>query len=102
MEFNTKATQAKTSWQETGFLFDAGSLYDYLAKLKDSRKRRGIRYSLATIFVVLILAKLCGQDKAYGIADWAQQRSAFLGEAYGWHTNACLITPPTGGFWRPV
>lgn len=81
MEFNTKATQAKTSWQETGFLFDAGSLYDYLAKLKDSRKRRGIRYSLATIFVVLILAKLCGQDKAYGIADWAQQRSAFLGEA---------------------
>jgi len=49
MEFNTKATQAKTSWQETGFLFDAGSLYDYLAKLKDSRKRRGIRYSLAMI-----------------------------------------------------
>ena len=81
MESNTKVTQAKTSWQEPGFIFNAGSLYNYLAKLKDGRKRRGIRYSLATILVILILAKLCGQDKAYGIADWAQQRSAFLGKA---------------------
>jgi len=30
--------------------------------------------------VILILAKLCGQDTAYGIADWAQQRGSYLGE----------------------
>ena len=80
MEFSTKASEGNTSWQGTGLIINVGSLYSYLTKLTDSRKRRGIRYSLATIVLILILAKLCGQDKAYGIADWAQQRSAFLGE----------------------
>ena len=29
---------------------------------------------------MLILAKLCGQDRPYAIADWAQNRSEFLGK----------------------
>jgi len=63
------------------FVFSLGSLYDYLTKLTDRRKRRGVRYPLATILVLVVLAKLCGQDKPYGIADWAQQRRSFLAEA---------------------
>jgi predicted transposase YbfD/YdcC len=62
-------------------VFSLGSLYSYLAKIADQRKRRGIRYPLATLLVLVVLAKLCGQDKPYGIADWAQQRRAFLVEA---------------------
>ena len=65
----------------TEFVFSLGSLYDYLTKLTDRRKRRGVRYSLATILVLAILAKLCGQDKPSGIADWAQQRRSLLIEA---------------------
>lgn len=67
----------------TELVFSLGSLYSYLAQLADRRKRRGIRYSLATILVLAILAKLCGQDKPSGIADWVQQRQRFLVEALG-------------------
>ena len=78
MEFITNQTTSITPLQSAELVFSVSSLYSYLAKLKDSRKRRGIRYRVATIMVILILAKLWGQNKAYGIADWAQQRSDFL------------------------
>lgn len=83
MEFNITQSQPIACLQPKEFIFSLGSLYSYLAKLTDTRKRRGIRYSLATILAILILAKLGGQDKAYGIADWAQQRRTFLIEAFG-------------------
>jgi len=81
MESNTNQSPSGTPLQSAEFIFSVSSLYSYLAKLKDTRKRRGIRYRVATILVILILAKLCGQNKAYGIADWAQQRSSFLIDA---------------------
>jgi len=62
-------------------MISVGNLLSYLLRVKDGRKRRGIRYSLATVLTLLILAKLCGQNKVYGIADWAQQRSGYLVEA---------------------
>jgi predicted transposase YbfD/YdcC len=66
--------------QEIGFVFDVGSVYSYLTRLTDKRKRRGIRYQLETILVLLILAKFCGQDKPYGIAEWVNHRKALLQE----------------------
>jgi predicted transposase YbfD/YdcC len=83
MESNTSDPKREADTQPTDVVFDVSSLYAYLLKLNDRRKRRGIRYNLATILVVLILAKLCGQDKPYAIADWAQNRRAFLVEALG-------------------
>lgn len=80
MESNTKATQTRKIEQAEGSLISIGDLASYLKRIKDSRKRRGIRYRLETILILLILAKLSGQDKAYGIADWAQQRSEYLTE----------------------
>jgi hypothetical protein len=56
-------------------------LLSYFKRVKDGRKRRGIRYSLEIILVLFILAKLCGENKVYGIADWVQQRSEYLIEA---------------------
>jgi predicted transposase YbfD/YdcC len=78
MESSTSSDTGLVVPAATGLVFSLGSLCGYLAKLTDRRKRRGVRYPLATILVLVILAKLCGQDKPYAIADWAQQRRSFL------------------------
>jgi predicted transposase YbfD/YdcC len=61
-----------------GVLFDIGSLYDRFRSMKDCRKARGKRYELETILVVMVLAKLSGQDKPSGIAEWAEFRTEKL------------------------
>lgn len=61
-----------------GTVFDFGSLYERLGGLDDSRKRRGRRYELAVILSGILLAKLAGEDKPEGIAEWVQLRSAFF------------------------
>ncbi len=65
----------------TEFIFDAGSLYDYFQKIADVRKKRGIRYNLSVVLLLVVLAKLCGQDTPYGIADWAKNRNEWLRES---------------------
>lgn len=62
----------------TEFVVEAGSLYDHFMRIQDRRKKRGIRYSLPTLLLLIVLAKLCGEDKPYGIADWVQSRKAML------------------------
>jgi len=56
-------------------VFDVGSLYAQLQVLKDGRKPRGIRYPLAAILVMMVMAKLCGEDTPSGIADWVKHRA---------------------------
>jgi hypothetical protein len=53
----------------TGFIFDTGSLYAHFQSMQDVRKIRGIRYNLSIILLLVVLAKVCGQDTPYGIAD---------------------------------
>lgn len=62
------------------FVFDAGSLYHHFEAIQDVRKKRGIRYSLPIVFLLVVLAKLCGQDTPFGIADWAKNRQEWLCE----------------------
>ena len=62
----------------TEFVVDSGSLYEYFARMEDKRKKRGIRYSLPTLLLLIVLAKLCGEDKPYGIADWVQSWKEML------------------------
>lgn len=69
MECNTPADEV---------IFDVGSLYAHFHKLKDSRKPRGLRYQLVTILVMMVMAKLCGEDTLSGIADWVKYRSEQL------------------------
>jgi predicted transposase YbfD/YdcC len=78
MESNTSDPTVVGEDRTSGIVFSINSLYAFLLKLTDRRKRRGVRYSLANVLVLLILAKLCGQNKPYGIAEWAQNRSEFL------------------------
>ncbi len=62
----------------TGIVINVGSLFTRFQQIKDSRKPRGKRYSLATILVCMFLAKLCGEDKPSGIADWVKQREQWI------------------------
>jgi predicted transposase YbfD/YdcC len=63
---------------ESGFAFDVGSLYDRLEQLADQRKARGKRYPLAVLLLLIILAKLAGEDQPHGIAEWARERQDAL------------------------
>lgn len=75
MEYSRK-TEREIS--ESGVEFDVGSVYDRLGKITDARKAKGKRYGLTSILMIIIIAKLCGEDKATGIADWAKNRQAEL------------------------
>jgi predicted transposase YbfD/YdcC len=68
MESNTQA----------GLVFDIGSLYAHFRTLSDKRKRRGVRYSLALILMIIMLAKICGENHPSGIAEWAKHRAEML------------------------
>lgn len=65
----------KSNTIEERVVFDVGSLYAHLQELKDSRKPRGIRYQLVTVLVMMVMAKLCGEDTPSGIADWVKHRA---------------------------
>ncbi len=66
-----------------GFIVDVGSLYDFLSRLEDRRDARGIRYKLAHILVFVVLAKLAGEDRLSGIAEWVRHRKEALAKALG-------------------
>jgi predicted transposase YbfD/YdcC len=65
---------------EKGIIFDIGSLYAYFQRMHDPRKPKGLRYQLSTILVLLVMAKLCGEDRPSGIAEWVQNRAEILAE----------------------
>jgi len=59
------------------------SLAAFFARIIDQRKRRGVRYQLAPLLTLLMLAKLCGADKPVEIADWVSARAERLKRALG-------------------
>lgn len=63
-----------------GIMFDVGSLMAVLHHIQDPRAQRGVRYSLSTLLVLLILAKLGGEDGMKGMSEWVQLRGQKLVE----------------------
>jgi len=51
--------------------------------VSDPRKKRGIRYSVALILTLILLAKLAGETKLSGVAEWARLRGEWLGQELG-------------------
>lgn len=41
-------------------------LYERLKQLEDRRDRRGVRYPLAAVLMIMVLAKLSGEDEVGG------------------------------------
>lgn len=73
--------QPNQNVNENGLIYEIGSLYEYfLTRITDPRQRRGKRYALATLMVLIMLAKLGGEDKPSAIADWIIHRSELLRE----------------------
>jgi predicted transposase YbfD/YdcC len=67
----------------TGQVLDVRSLYQRFAGLKDKRKAKGKRYALAMILVSMFLAKLCGEDKPSGMAEWVALRGKWIAQVLG-------------------
>lgn len=63
-------------------LFDLDTLYARLQRIKDQRKRRGVRYPLADLLLIGLLAKLAGQTSSRAIAEWAQLRQHELAQLF--------------------
>jgi len=64
-------------------LFDVADLYREMQALTDQRKRRGLRYPLALILTIAVLAKVAGQNRVQDIAEWASWRTSELCELFG-------------------
>jgi hypothetical protein len=63
-------------------LFDLDELYSCLQTISDQRSRQGLRYPLASLLMIGVLAKLAGQDSSRAIAHWAKLRT---------HVNARIL-----------
>jgi predicted transposase YbfD/YdcC len=61
-----------------GMEFDKGSVYERFCKLTDLRGANGKRYELEAVLTLIVLAKLCGEDKPMGIAEWVKHRKEEL------------------------
>jgi predicted transposase YbfD/YdcC len=70
MEYSTVGRHQDISAE--GVIFDKGSVYDRLHRLTDLRKARGQRYSLVTVFMIILMAKLCGVNTPTEIAEWGE------------------------------
>jgi len=77
---NTRKVEMESN---TGSVFNLVSLYTRFQNVQDTRKNRGKRYALATILVGMFLAKLCGEDKPSGIAEWVKLREKWLTRMLG-------------------
>ncbi len=79
MDHNTTSFDVNTD--PAGFVVDVGSLFERLATLTDRRCARGKRYALVTILVFIVLAKLAGEDRLFGISEWVKHRKESLAQA---------------------
>jgi predicted transposase YbfD/YdcC len=66
------ASRVKQDYGATGILYDLGSVYEGLSKITDKRKARGKLYRLEMILMIIVLAKLSGEDKPSGVAEWGK------------------------------
>ena len=76
MHFSTGRIEQE--YGATGVLYDVGSVYEGLSKLTDVRKARGKLYRLETVLMIIVMAKLCGNDKPVEIADWGKHHQEEL------------------------
>jgi predicted transposase YbfD/YdcC len=57
---------------------DAMSVYRALEQVQDGRHKRGVRYSVALILTLILLAKLAGMTTPAAIAEWVRLRASWL------------------------
>lgn len=70
-----------------GRLLNIGKLRTALEQVNDKRQDQGKRYTIGILLIVVILAKLCGENTPYGIAEWAKMRAEELQNLFGYHRH---------------
>lgn len=70
---------------DEGRLLNIGELHNVLEQVPDNRDGKGMRYTIGILLIVYILAKLCGENTPYGMAEWAKMRAAELQNLFGYH-----------------
>jgi predicted transposase YbfD/YdcC len=73
-----------------GRLLNIGEMYRVLKQVEDNRNEKGRRYTVGILLIVFMLAKLCGENTPYGMAEWAKMRAAELQNLFGYHR---LVNP---------
>ncbi len=78
MDYITLAPEIElpTSLEEV----DVYLLYAAFEKITDGCCKRGIRYSVALILTLILLAKLAGEPKLSGVSQWVRLRGKWLNE----------------------
>lgn len=79
---------------EDVLMFNIADIEAYCAKLEDKRGTRGRIYPLPMLIVLLILAKLSGEDKPTSITAWVRARKVQLWKLFDWphERMPCLNT----------
>ncbi len=65
------------------------ALYEALKQVRDGRKKRGCRYSLALILTLLLLARLAGETEIRAAAQWIRLRKGWLIEQLHLTVSVC-------------
>ena len=73
-----------TEWREDNQVA-IGQLYAYFQTVPDNRNAKGKRYPLAYLLIVIVLAKLAGEQKPAGIREWIRLRWRELMGAFACH-----------------
>jgi DDE_Tnp_1-associated len=60
---------------------DAHSVYAAFEKITAGRCKRGIRYPVALMLTLIVLAKLMGEPKLSGVSPWVRLHGRWLNEA---------------------
>lgn len=64
----------ETEENEYGLVYDLRSLYSYLQRIPDTRGKHGKQYPLTLLLIWMILAKMAGEDRPSGIAEWVTEK----------------------------
>src|SRR5438045_8002020 len=77
-EYSTPKLESLSSCD--GYVFEIESVLEMLLGLSDSRKARGKVYTLALLLLLMLLAKLSGEDSQRGMAQWLNECKEELAE----------------------
>ena len=73
-----------TQVSQEAVALDPASLYKALEKVQDRRKKKGVRYPLAFILTLIIIAKMAGETEIDGIVYWIELRKGELRRLLNW------------------
>jgi predicted transposase YbfD/YdcC len=80
MDYSTLTKQIEE--QKPAGQIEAHSLYTAFEQIIDGRKKRGVRYPLALLLTLIVLAKLSGEVTISGVVDWTRLRSDWLNSQF--------------------